>query len=131
MTPTGVLFDGAVEQVTAVGPLGEFGVLPMHTNYITSLVPGMLTIRTAEGATLEYLLAGGLVEVKDGVMTVLAQTAEPPEKIPPIDETELRAAEERLGQMSMFDPHYDEAKQSVMVMRSRHDVAESRRASAH
>jgi len=63
--------------------------------------------------------------------TALAQTAEPPEKIPPIDETELREAEERLGQMSMFDPHYDEAKQSVMVMRSRHDVAESRRASGH
>ena len=30
-------------------------------------------------------------------MTALAQTAEPPEKIPPIDETELREAEERLG----------------------------------
>jgi F-type H+-transporting ATPase subunit epsilon len=131
VTPTGVLFDGQAEQVNAVNPLGEFGVLADHTNYITSLVPGLLTIRTAEGPTLEYLVTGGLVEVKDGVMTALAQTAEPPEKIPPIDETELREAEERLGQMSMFDPHYDEAKQSVMIMRSRHDVAESRRASAH
>ena len=39
VTPTGVLFDGAVEQVTAVGALGEFGVLPLHINFITSLVP--------------------------------------------------------------------------------------------
>ena len=49
VTPTGVLFDGQVEQVTAVNPLGEFGVLADHINYITSLVPGLLTIRTADG----------------------------------------------------------------------------------
>jgi hypothetical protein len=33
--------------------------------------------------------------------------------------------------MSMYDPNYDEEKQSVMVLRARRDVAESRRASAH
>jgi len=131
VTPTGVLFDGQVEQVNAVNPLGEFGVLADHTNYITSLVPGLLTIRTADGQTLAYLVTGGLVEVKDGVMTALAQTAEPPEKVAPPDETELRGAEERLSQMSMFDSNYDEEKQSVMVLRARHEVAKSRRASAH
>jgi F-type H+-transporting ATPase subunit epsilon len=131
VTPTGVLFDGQVEQVNAVNPLGEFGVLADHTNYITSLVPGLLTVRTADGQTLEYLVTGGLVEVKDGVMTALAQSAEPPEKVPPIDETELRNAEDRLSQMSMFDSNYDQEKQSVMVLRARHEVAESRRASAH
>ena len=131
VTPTGVLFDGQVEQVNAVNPLGEFGVLADHTNYITSLVPGLLTIRTTDGQNLEYLVTGGLVEVKDGVMTALAQSAEPPEKVPPIDETELRNAEERLSQMSMFDSNYDEEKQSVMVLRTRHDVAESRRAASH
>jgi F-type H+-transporting ATPase subunit epsilon len=127
VTPTGVLFDGQAEQVNAVNPLGEFGVLADHTNYITALVPGLLTARTADGQTLEYLVTGGLVEVKDGAMTALAQTAEPPEQVEPTDETELRAAEERLSQMSMFDSNYDEEKQSVMVMRVRHDVAESRR----
>jgi F-type H+-transporting ATPase subunit epsilon len=131
VTPTGVLFDGQVEQVNAVNPLGEFGVLADHTNYITSLVPGLLTARTADGQTLEYLVTGGLVEVKDGVMTALAQSAEPPEKVAPTDETELRNAEERLSQMSMFDSNYDEEKQSVMVLRARHEVAESRRASSH
>jgi F-type H+-transporting ATPase subunit epsilon len=131
VTPTGVLFDGEAEQVNAVNPLGEFGVLADHTNYITSLVPGLLAFRTAEGQTLEYLITGGLVEVKDGVMTALAQTAESPEKVAPTDETELREAEERLSQMSMFDSNYDEQKQSVMVLRARHEAAESRRASAH
>ena len=131
VTPTGVLFDGQAEQMNAVNPLGEFGVLADHTNYITSLAPGLLTIRTADGQNLEYLVTGGLVEVKDGVMTALAQTAEPPENGAPIDESQLRDAEERLSQMSVYDPHYDEEKQSVMVLRVRHDVADSRRASSH
>jgi F-type H+-transporting ATPase subunit epsilon len=131
VTPTGVLFDGQAEQVNAVNPLGEFGVLADHTNYITPLVPGLLTIRTAEGQTLAYLVTGGLVEVKDGAMTALAQSAEPPEKVVPTDETELRVAEERLSQMSMFDPRYVEEKHSVMVMRARHDVADSHRGASH
>ena len=131
VTPTGVLFDGQAEQVNAVNPLGEFGVLADHTNYITSLVPGLLTIRTAEGPTLEYLVTGGLVEVKDGVMTALAQTAEPPEKIPPIDETELREAEEQLSRMSVIDPRYEEVRHTVLLLRARRDVAEARRISSH
>ena len=131
VTPTGVLFDGEAEQVNAFNPLGEFGVLAEHVNYITSLVPGLLTIRTAAGETLQYLVTGGLVEVKDGAMTALAQSAEVPKKVAPTDETELRAAEERLSQMSMFDANYDEEKQAVMVMRARRDVAESRRTAAH
>jgi F-type H+-transporting ATPase subunit epsilon len=130
VTPTGVLFDGEAEQVNAFNPLGAFGVLAEHVNYITSLVPGLLTIRTAAGETLQYLVTGGLVEVKDGAMTALAQSAEAPEKVAPTDETELRAAEERLSQMSMFDANYDEEKQAVMVMRARRDVAESRRTAA-
>ena len=131
VTPTGVLFDGHAEQVNAVNPLGEFGVLADHTNYITSLVPGLLTIRTADGQTLEYLVTGGLVEVKDGAMTALAQSAEPPDKVAPAGETELRDAEERLSQMSMFDPNYEEEKQSVMVLRARRDIAEARQTSSH
>lgn len=127
VTPTGVLFDGQAEQVNAVNPLGEFGVLADHTNYITALVPGLLTARTADGQALEYLVTGGLVEVKDGAMMALALSAEPPENAAAADEIELRDAEERLSQMSMFDLNYDEEKQSVMVMRVRHDVVESRR----
>jgi F-type H+-transporting ATPase subunit epsilon len=130
VTPDGVLFDGQAEQVNAINPLGEFGVLADHTNYTTSLVPGLLTIRTAAGQTLAYMVTSGLVEVRDGVMTALAQNAEPPEQAAPPDEAELREAEERLSQMSTYEPDYDEEQQSVMVLRVRRDVADSRRAAS-
>jgi F-type H+-transporting ATPase subunit epsilon len=126
ITPTGVVFDGRVEQVTATGPLGQFGVLADHTNLITSLAPGVITIRGGDGQTREYLVTGGLVEVKDGAMTALTPNALPPEKTEPADEAELRAAEERLAQMSMYDPSYAEAEETVAVMRVRRDIAQSR-----
>src|ERR1700687_4016889 len=112
VTPTRVLFDGAVEQVTAVGALGEFGVLPLHTNFITSLMPGILKLKISEGSYEEFLLAGGLAEVKDGAMTILALEAEPPAKVDSAAAAAtVAAAEERLSQMSMFDPMYEEAAQ--------------------
>jgi F-type H+-transporting ATPase subunit epsilon len=123
VTPTGVIFEGPVRGVSAISPQGELGVLADHTNFITSLLPGMMRIRTEDGQSLEYLVTGGFIEVRDGVMTALALGAEPPEKVDPADDAELQAAEERLGHMSMFDADYDEARQRVMVLRARRRAA--------
>ena len=120
VTPTGVLFDGAVEQVTAVGALGEFGVLPLHINFITSLVPGILTLKVTDNTFQEFLLAGGLAEVKDGVMTVLALEAQTPSAVDTAAAlNEIGPAEERLSNLSMFDPRYEEAVQELAVARVR------------
>jgi F-type H+-transporting ATPase subunit epsilon len=129
VTPTGVLFDGAVEQVTAVGALGEFGVLPLHTNFITSLIPGILTVKIGGTEYTEYLVAGGLAEVKDGVMTVLAAEADLPSAVDTAAAAAAIApAEERVAQMSMFDPGYEDAMQALAVARVRAQVNERLRA---
>ncbi len=123
VTPTGVLFDGAVEQVTAVGAMGEFGVLPLHTNFITSLVPGILTLKLGENSFNEFLLAGGLAEVKDGVMTVLAVEAQTPNAVDSAAAlNEIGPAEERLSHMSMFDPQYEDAAQALAFARVRSQI---------
>lgn len=129
VTPTGVLFDGAVEQVTAVGALGEFGVLAQHTNFITSLAPGILTLKAGDGSYLEYLVTGGLAEVKEGVATVLALEAELPAGVDSAAaEQAIEPALERLAQMSMFDPEYEEAAQALAVARVRAQVNQRLRA---
>jgi F-type H+-transporting ATPase subunit epsilon len=132
VTPTGVLFDGAVEQVTAVGALGEFGVLPLHTNFITSLVPGILTLKLSESSYNEYLLAGGLAEVKDGVMTVLAIEAQTPNAVDTAAAlNEIGPAEERLSHMSMFDPQYEDAAQELNFARVRSQINQLLRSPHH
>jgi F-type H+-transporting ATPase subunit epsilon len=130
VTPTGVLYDGQAEQVNAVNPLGEFGVLADHVNYITSLVPGVMTIRNADGRNLQYLVTGGLVEVKDGEMTALAPEADPIEKVLPPEELELKSAEDEFSQMNVTDTRYEEVRHRLMLLRARRDIAEARRLGA-
>src|SRR5689334_17449378 len=109
ITPTGVLFDDNVAEVTAVNPLGEFGVLPEHINYLTSLEPCVVTVKLNDGSFRLFVVSGGLAEVKDGVMTILASSAETAEAVLDGDllSQEIIAAEQRLRETSFYEPAYN------------------------
>ena len=131
ITPTGVLFDSVVQEVTAVNPIGEFGVLPQHINYLTSLVPCVITVKLEDGSYRLFVVSGGLAEVKDGVMTVLAPTAEPAEAL--MDGEVLSknalAAEEKLQNVSFYEPGYENAQKALQLARARQQAAQSHTAS--
>jgi F-type H+-transporting ATPase subunit epsilon len=75
VTPSRLLLDQEVDEVTAPGALGEFGVLPNHIAFLSLLEPGEMSYK--QGATKHYLaISGGYAEVLDNVMTVLAPAAE-------------------------------------------------------
>ena len=129
ITPTGVLYEGPVEQAVAIGALGEFGILADHADYITAIAPGMLTLYSGGAVADEYLLSGGLAEVKDGAMTILALDAQPPTAVDSAAAaSEIRAAEEKLAGMSSYDPVYAEADQALRLARARESVSQLRRA---
>jgi F-type H+-transporting ATPase subunit epsilon len=129
VTPTGVIFDGPVREVDAVNPIGEFGVLADHVDYITALSPGILTITRPDGERNQFLVSGGLAEVKNGAMTVLADEAETPRVI---DEAELmtavQRAEEALAAISLYDVAHAEAAEEVARLRARIHASEMARA---
>src|SRR5258706_4603715 len=75
VTPTRLLRDEEVDEVTAPGVMGEFGVLPNHIAFLTILQPGELAYKQGGKAT-RLAVAGGYAEVLDNVMTVLADAAE-------------------------------------------------------
>jgi F-type H+-transporting ATPase subunit epsilon len=75
LSPERQLVDADVAEVTAPGAYGEIGVLPDHAALVTALEPGTLSYR--EGVTTSRLrISGGFAEVRDNVMTVLADSAE-------------------------------------------------------
>jgi F-type H+-transporting ATPase subunit epsilon len=128
IAPTGIVYEGPVEQVIAVGALGEFGVLANHVNYITSILPCVVTLRLNDGSVNEYLVTRGLTEVKDGEMTMLADEAIPVAGIDPISAApEVQAAEAKLSQMSFYDPGYAEAEQALELARTRAEISHLRR----
>jgi len=129
VSPTGIVYEGPVEQAIAIGANGEFGVLPNHINFITALNPGVITLKLGDGSTTEYLLTGGLAEVKEGVMTVLASEAIPVAAVDPVAAApQVQAAEEKLKYMSFYDPGYQEAEETLRIARARAEIGNLRRA---
>ena len=91
VTPSRMLLDEDVDEVTAPGELGEFGVLPNHIAFLTTLVPGELSYK--QGSSKKTLaVGGGYAEVLDNVMTVLAPAAEFADEI---DSARAQRAKER------------------------------------
>src|SRR5215467_5314729 len=80
VTPVRELVDEDVEEVTAPGAAGEFGVLPDHITFLTVLVPGRFVYKSGGKRTV-LAIFGGYAEVVDNVMTVLADGAEPVSEI--------------------------------------------------
>jgi F-type H+-transporting ATPase subunit epsilon len=129
VSPTGIVYEQPVEQVVAVGSNGEFGVLAGHINFITAILPGVITIKPGDGSITEYLLAGGLAEVREGTMTVLADEAIPVAAVDPASAApEVQAAEDKFSHMSFYDPGYQEAERALRVARARAEIANLRRA---
>ena len=62
VTPEGVKFAEAVEQVTAPGVEGEFGVLPEHAPLLTALTAGIVSY-TQGGHTESVAIGSGFAEV--------------------------------------------------------------------
>ena len=74
-TPERELVDTDVREVTAQGAYGQIGILPDHAALVTALEPGPLSYRT-DGAVQCLDLGGGFAEVRDNVVTVLADSGE-------------------------------------------------------
>lgn len=63
--PTRTLFEGPATRLFAVAENGGFGILPNHTDFVTALVPSVLTLTTPEGNEQIFGIDEGLL-VKKG-----------------------------------------------------------------
>ena len=70
------IFSGEAKFVALPGELGELGIYPRHTPLITRIKPGAVRILRADTGEEEFVfVAGGILEVQPGTVTVLADTA--------------------------------------------------------
>lgn len=63
--PTRLLFEGKAVGLTAVAPTGAFGILPNHVDFVTALVPSVLTLQLAGDEEAIFGIDEGLL-VKKG-----------------------------------------------------------------
>ncbi|TDP81362.1 ATP synthase F1 subcomplex epsilon subunit [Aquabacterium commune] len=70
------IFSGEATLVSLPGEVGELGILPKHAPLITRIKPGAVRIQRADNQEEEFVfVAGGILEVQPGCVTVLADTA--------------------------------------------------------
>ena len=70
-----MIFSGLAQFVVLPGEAGELGIMPGHMPLMTRIKPGAVRVQTQEGKEELIFVAGGLLEVQPGLVTVLADTA--------------------------------------------------------
>lgn len=91
ITPQKVLLEEEVDAVYSNSVEGEFGILPDHISYMTPLDIGV-TEYIKDNHKEFVSTIGGILQVKDNMVTILSDTAELGELI---DLTRAKAAKER------------------------------------
>lgn len=107
VTPTSEVVNETVSEVYAPGTIGEFGILPDHAAFLSSLETGVIRFRGAAGER-RLAIREGFAEVSDNVMTVLSEEA----ALKVDSETakaDLGSAQAQLKELSVFDEGYAEA----------------------
>jgi F-type H+-transporting ATPase subunit epsilon len=106
VTPYKRVLSDEVDEITANGVLGEFGILPGHAPFLSSLKIGELTYKK-DGAVYHMAVNWGYFEVENDNVTVLVETAERADEI---DLERARAAlgraEEALKKLTQEDKEY-------------------------
>ena len=74
VSPEKLAYSGEVDQVDIPGVEGDFGVLAGHAPVVAVIRPGILTV-TVGGKHEKIIVLGGLAEVSEKGLTVLADTA--------------------------------------------------------
>ena len=124
VTPYKQVLAVDVDEVTAPGTLGEFGLLPGHTPMLTTLKIGELTYR--QGNELFHVAVNwGYLEVENDKVTVLVETAEPADQIDLARAKEaLSRAETAIKSMSPDDVEFAQMEASLERALIRIQVAE-------
>jgi F-type H+-transporting ATPase subunit epsilon len=106
MTPYRKVISEEVDMITATGTLGEFGVLPGHAPFLTSLNIGELSY-AKDGNTFYVALNWGYLEVENDEVTILVETAERADEIDlERAKTALGRAEEALKKLTREDKDF-------------------------
>ncbi|MDR1172479.1 MAG: ATP synthase F1 subunit epsilon [Bacteroidales bacterium] len=76
LTPSKNIFSGEVKLVKVPGSNGSFEILNNHAAIISTLTDGEVKVEAESGETLRYKTSGGVVEVKNNHIVVLAESIE-------------------------------------------------------
>jgi len=97
VTPERIVLSEMVDMVVVPGTEGNFGVLPGHSLFMSTVRPGTIDIYRDRAVTRRIFVVGGFADVTPERCTVLATEAAPAEELDrPAIEAELQVVEGNL-----------------------------------
>ena len=115
VTPNGLVYQNDKAKLVVVRTVeGDLGILPNHAPIIAPLKIDVVRIKAEVNADEQDIMAinGGIMEVRDNQLTIIAESAETPEDI---DIKRAERAKER-------------AEELIQAAKSEHDVDQLKRA---
>lgn len=94
-----------VSSVTLPGSEGQIQILPEHADMIGTIETGPFAYRPTSGAAVSGVLTSGFFEVRNGTITVAAETCE---LVDEIDVSRAKAAQSK-AEGALQDPQLDPA----------------------
>ncbi len=111
------IFSGEAKFVALPGEMGELGIYPRHTPLITRIRPGAVRIVRADNDAEEFVfVAGGILEVQPGTVTVLADTAIRGKDLDEAKASEARQMAEEAMKNAKSDIDFAKAQGEFAVM---------------
>ncbi len=86
------IFSNLAEMVICPGEMGDLGILPQHSQLLSTLKAGEVIITEQGGKQESVYISGGLLEVQPHVVTILSDTAL---RASDLDEHAAQAAKQR------------------------------------
>jgi F-type H+-transporting ATPase subunit epsilon len=127
VSPEKLLFSAEVDMVVVPGAEGDFGVLPGHAPFISTVRAGVLDIYEGgidpKNLKTRIFVAGGFAETSDSRLTVLAEEAVPVAELNRARiEARLDAARTRIAE-AVNDDERAQAERAIAVAEAMLSVA--------
>jgi F-type H+-transporting ATPase subunit epsilon len=74
VTPDSKVYEGEITSIALPGIDGSFQILNNHAPIVSALGTGKMTVIDSENKTEEYNISGGVVEMNNNKVIVLAES---------------------------------------------------------
>ena len=102
VTPSAIIVSEPVEMVVLPGKDGQIGALPRHSKVISTLDRGLVDIYNDNKISSQIMIDGGIAEINESKVTILAERAEK------IDKANKQVLEEKLLAFQSQENHNDQ-----------------------
>ena len=111
VSPERLLVSEQVESVVIPGSEGEMTVMANHAPVMTTVKPGIVTVKTVAGAEERYVVFGGFADIVPAGCTLLAESAVPVKNLDRADLARRLDAARSALQEAKTDEHRTKAEQ--------------------